>query len=265
MIGDWNKGERGFSDFYNKKESNKSDSSLPLSPLSPEATPLPASPLRGGGKGAEGFEVKELQDVINSSSFGPKFWPNSLDLSEERKRYGSSPLSRCLSPITRFASLGDSGVTSPIRVREAIFLSSKGVGEGGGGGLSYKEVVIPDPFNYRSKIAEVGKGAKGVYIFEVKDRKNIYVGSSINLYNRVCSYFMPSILSKSDRRVLRYFNKHGFKNVILTLLILEPAATWEQVIELEQKYIDKLSSNLNIDLVAGGYNGYHTPMSPEAR
>lgn len=38
------------------------------------------------------------------------------------------------------------------------------------------------------------------------DNNNIYVGSSINLYNRVCSYFMPSILSKSDRRVLQYFN-----------------------------------------------------------
>jgi hypothetical protein len=29
------------------------------------------------------------------------------------------------------------------------------------------------------------------------ESKNIYVGSSINLYNRVFSYFMPSILSKS--------------------------------------------------------------------
>ena len=42
-------------------------------------------------------------------------------------------------------------------------------------------------------------------------------------------------------------------------------ATWEQVIELEQYFIDILSPNLNVDLVAGGINGYHKPMSQEIR
>lgn len=129
----------------------------------------------------------------------------------------------------------------------------------------HKNFIILDPFNNRSKIAEVAKGAKGIYIFEIEDKKLSYVGSSINLYNRVCSYFMPSILAKSDRKVLRYFNKHGFNNVKLTLLILDSTATWEQIIELEQYYIDTISPNLNVDLVAGGYNGYHAPMSLEAR
>jgi hypothetical protein len=32
---------------------------------------------------------------------------------------------------------------------------------------------------------------------------------------------MPSILSKTDRRVLRYFNKYGFKDVKLSLYILD--------------------------------------------
>jgi GIY-YIG catalytic domain/Cytochrome C and Quinol oxidase polypeptide I/NUMOD1 domain len=128
----------------------------------------------------------------------------------------------------------------------------------------YDKIVILDPFNNRSKFAEVAKGSKGVYIFEELESNNIYVGSSINLYNRVSSYFMPSILSKSDRRVLRYFNKYGFKKVRLTLLILKPTSAWDQVIELEQKYIDLISPNLNVDLVAGGYNGNHQPMSTEA-
>ena len=129
----------------------------------------------------------------------------------------------------------------------------------------YKKFVILDPFNNRKQIAEVGKGAKGVYIFEVESKQIAYVGSSINIYNRVCTYFMPSILAKSDRKVLRYFNKYGFNNVKLTLFIMEPACTWDQIIELEQYYIDLLSPNLNVDLVAGGYNGYHEPMSQEAR
>ena len=61
---------------------------------------------------------------------------------------------------------------------------------------------------------------KGIYVFEILNYKYVYIGSSINLYNRVCSYFMPSILANGDRRVLRYFKKYGFKNVKLILYIL---------------------------------------------
>ena len=129
----------------------------------------------------------------------------------------------------------------------------------------YKKIELLDPFNNRLKIAEVAKGAKGVYLFEVNSTKIAYIGSSINLYNRVCSYFMPSILARSDRKVLRYFNKYGFSNVKLTLFIMEPSSSWKQVIELEQYFIDTLSPSLNVDLVAGVYNGYHSPMSQEAR
>src|ERR1700760_297427 len=84
-----------------------------------------------------------------------------------------------------------------------------------------KKYEILNPFSNRSKIAEVAKEAKGVYIFEIENKNLSYVGSSINLYNRVCSYFMPSILSRADRKVLRYFNKYGFDNVKLILYILD--------------------------------------------
>jgi hypothetical protein len=88
-----------------------------------------------------------------------------------------------------------------------------------------KKFEIIDPFYNRNKIAEVAKGAKGVYIFEVINKNLVYVGMSINLYSRVCSYFMPSILGKADRKVLRYFKENGFNNVKLTLLILDSDAT----------------------------------------
>jgi hypothetical protein len=128
-----------------------------------------------------------------------------------------------------------------------------------------KKYEILNPYSNRSEIAEVAKEAKGVYIFEIENKNLSYVGSSINLYNRVCSYFMPSILSRADRRVLRYFNKYGFENVRLILYILDANCSWEQVLELEQYYIDLLSPNLNVDLMAGGYSGYHTPMSQAAK
>ena len=131
--------------------------------------------------------------------------------------------------------------------------------------LPHKKVEILDPYHNRTQIAKVAKNSKGVYLFDIENLNMKYVGSSINLYNRVCSYFMPSILSKADRKVIRYFNKYGFSQVKLTLFILEEHFTWEQVIELDQYFIDSLSPNLNVDLVAGGYNGYHTPMTLKAR
>ncbi len=133
----------------------------------------------------------------------------------------------------------------------------------------YQKIEILDPYNNRLKIADCAKGAKGVYLFEVINTKIAYIGSSINLYNRVCSYFMPSILARSDRKGLRYFNEYGFNNVKLTLFIMEYTSSHlkvrEPIIELEQYFIDTLSPSLNVDLVAGGYNGYHSPMSQEAR
>lgn len=125
--------------------------------------------------------------------------------------------------------------------------------------------IIKDPFTNRSQIAAVAKGASGVYIFRAGKNNIHYVGSSINLYARVVSYFMSSIINNADRRVLRYFKNHGFSDVTLILYILSPNSTPEMAISLEQFFIDNLKPNLNVDLIAGGSRGYHTPMSTEAR
>jgi len=69
-------------------------------------------------------------------------------------------------------------------------------------------------------------------------------------------------LTKGDRRVLRYFHKYGFKDVSLTLYIMENDATSEMAVDLEQYFINTFSSYLNIDLVASS-TGYHEPMSME--
>ena len=94
-----------------------------------------------------------------------------------------------------------------------------------------------------------------VYIFLQR-----YIGSSISLYARVVSYFMPSILKKGDRRVLRYFHKYGFTNVTLTLLIIDTNSTSEMAVQLEQYCMDTLLPDLNVDPVASS-SGYHEPMS----
>jgi hypothetical protein len=73
---------------------------------------------------------------------------------------------------------------------------------------------------------------------------------------------MPSILKTKARRVLRYFNKYGFSNTKLTIYIMKDNSSLEQVVELEQHFIDSLNPDLNVDLVASS-SGYHEPMSQE--
>lgn len=75
---------------------------------------------------------------------------------------------------------------------------------------------------------------------------------------------MPSILKVADRRVLRYLNKYGFTNIRLTFLIMNASCNLEQVLSLEQYYIDNLPTSLNVDRFAQS-TGYHTPMSEEMR
>lgn len=92
----------------------------------------------------------------------------------------------------------------------------------------------------------------------------MYVGCSVNLYNRISSYFMPSILNTKARRVLRYLNKYGFSNIKLTIYIMDEKASLEDIIGLEQHFIDNLQPLLNVDLIASS-SGYHEPMSQEIR
>ena len=70
---------------------------------------------------------------------------------------------------------------------------------------------------------------------------------------------MPSILKTKARRVLRHFNKHGFNDVLLTIYIMDENSSLEQVVQLEQYFIDTLKPKLNVDLVAIS-SGYNTPM-----
>jgi len=91
------------------------------------------------------------------------------------------------------------------------------------------------------------------------------VGSSINLNSRVTSYIMSSILSKADRRVLRYFNKYGFKDVKLSLYILDDNASIEDVFKIEKYYIDSLPKKSILNIETTARSGFQLPMSEEAR
>jgi hypothetical protein len=128
----------------------------------------------------------------------------------------------------------------------------------------FTKIKVNDPYNNRDIILKIAKKEKGIYIWESLDGHNKYVGHSINLYNRISSYFMPSILKTKARRVLKYFNKYGFNNIKLTILIVDYSTNIDDLVKLEQYFIDSLKSNLNVDLVASS-SGYHEPMDQEIR
>jgi len=109
----------------------------------------------------------------------------------------------------------------------------------------YTKVFIPNAYYNRIKIAYVAKNANGVYKFTTPTGSS-YIGSSKNLYDRVCSYFKPSILAK--RVVDKYFSKNGFKNVDLYLYIMDSQVTGEMILELEQYFIYKFTPDLNVIL-----------------
>jgi len=146
--------------------------------------------------------------------------------------------------------------------RSSFAAPNKNNDEEGASYPQYTKVYIENPFNNRNLILKVSKNQKGVYVWESKD--HAYVGHSINLYNRISSYFMPPILQTKAGRVLRYFNKHGFQDTNLTIYIMDDKSSLEEVVSLEQYFIDTLSPSLNVDLVASS-SGYHEPMSKEIR
>jgi hypothetical protein len=93
------------------------------------------------------------------------------------------------------------------------------------------------------------------------------VGSSINLFVRVTSYFYKSILESGNRPILKYFSKNGFENITLTLYVMSPKSTIEQILELEQYYLNIYYNepmNLNSDSIASG-SGKNYPMSEAAK
>ena len=128
----------------------------------------------------------------------------------------------------------------------------------------YIKIIVENPYNNRDIILKVTKKQKGVYIWETLDGKNMYVGHSINLYNRISSYFMPSILNTKARRVLRHLNKHGFNDIKLTIYIMNIESSLDEIVSLEQHFIDTLKPSLNVNLVASS-SGYHEPMAQEMR
>jgi hypothetical protein len=116
---------------------------------------------------------------------------------------------------------------------------------------------VRNPYNNRKVLKNACKGLRGIYIWEILNNTDIYIGYSINLYNRIVTYFSPYVLNKGTRKILVYFRKYGFKDVNLKVYIPKnQTITLQELVKLEQHFIDVLKPALNVDLIAkpGGYD-----------
>ena len=185
-----------------------------------------------------------------------RFKNNNVKFQRKKVSINASPSLKKVRFYSTFCPSYPTAPAEPPFTKEATIKNSN---------LNSNSYIIDNPFDNRKSIAEYAKNKKGVYIFEILNKNLYYVGSSINLYSRVCSYFMPSILSKADRRVLRYFNKYGFKDVKLSLYILDDNASIEDVLNLEKYYIDSFSKDSLLNIETTPRSGFHLPMSEVAR
>lgn len=93
-----------------------------------------------------------------------------------------------------------------------------------------------------------------IYKIESKYNGKIYIGSAINPYKRKSSHF--SLLKKGNHHSVilqNHYNKYGFEDLIF--IIIEKNLHVENLIKLEQFYIDDLKPYFNVCKIAGSVKG----------
>ena len=115
----------------------------------------------------------------------------------------------------------------------------------------YTKVLIKDPYNNRDALKKLTKRQKGVYVWSTLNNRYKYVGHSITLYNRISSYFLPSIIKSNARKALGHLNKHEFKEMTLTVYIMDIESKVEDVVALEEHLSTYWTwePNLNVSVV----------------
>lgn len=101
------------------------------------------------------------------------------------------------------------------------------------------------------------KGKTGVYAWENKTSKKLYIGSGNPLYTRISDYYQTWYLKeKTNLYIVRSLNKYTMNE--FNLHILEYSDS-DNVILCEQKWIDFLQPEYNLNPIASNSKGYkHT-------
>ncbi len=116
--------------------------------------------------------------------------------------------------------------------------------------------LYPDAYLNKSIILKDNKNKAGVYRWVNKVNNNSYIGSSVNLNQRLRNYFTFSFITlrlvRSKSLIYSAILKYGYSN--FKLEILEYCLS-ENAISREQYYIDLLKPHYNLNLIAGSRLG----------
>jgi len=116
------------------------------------------------------------------------------------------------------------------------------------------------------QILKENKGKSGVYRWVHKESCSSYVGSSVNLGNRIVSYFslvyLEAEIKNNKSKIYRALIKYGYSNFSFEILCYcEPS----EVISCEQYYLDLLKPEYNILTQAGSLYGYKHPEGSKSK
>lgn len=124
-------------------------------------------------------------------------------------------------------------------------------------------VIYTDPENQKESILNDNRNKAGVYRWTNKENGKIYIGSSINLANRLNQYYGKRLKSlKTISLIYLAILKHGHKS--FTLEILEYCSKQESI-EREQYYMDLFKPEYNILTIAGSPLGRKLSIETRAK
>lgn len=123
--------------------------------------------------------------------------------------------------------------------------------------LENPDALVYDPLTQREEINRALRGQAGIYLWYNLETGDYYVGSSKCLTTRLRSYFNSTVMKRS--KVSRIYNaiaKYGLSSLKLIILAYAPALPVEELLTLEQFFIDTMNPAYNISPTAGSNVGF---------
>jgi group I intron endonuclease len=115
------------------------------------------------------------------------------------------------------------------------------------------------------QIKAVTTGKCGIYSWYNNVNGKTYVGSAVDLWNRICDYNQEAYQREhANDPIVRALVKYGLAN--FTLYVLEYTSSVKEVLlAAEQKYLDLLQPEYNVLKTAGNSQGYKHSEEARAR
>lgn len=129
--------------------------------------------------------------------------------------------------------------------------------------LHHAKRIYLSPLSEKLAISLENRGSSGVYALICKVNNKFYVGSSINLANRLLDYMQPAYLAQqTNRPILRAIVKYGIINFIY--VVIETCHRTD-TLQREQYWLDLLEPEYNLCKIAGTTQGVYLSEETKAK